>query len=106
MYQIRTQTGVLGYAEDPQFCYLLSSGSAQVVHPYERERARGLIYRGTIYNLPGHSDFEGAETANANECDVGILLTDMSAAQADTDALLIDQEIRLAELELGLDGEV
>ena len=75
MYQIFTQSQVLGYADDPRFCYLLPSGSPQVVHPKDKDKATGIIYTGTVYNLPGHSDFEGAETATAAECDAGYVLT-------------------------------
>ena len=75
MYVISTANEILGYADDPQFCYLLPSGSPQVIRPKDRDMATGIIYGGAIYNLPGHSDFEGAETATAAECDAGYVLT-------------------------------
>ena len=84
MYQIFTQSQVLGYADDPQFCYFLPSGSPQIVRPSERDKATGLIYGGTVYNLPGHSDFDGAETATAAECDAGAVL---NALQEQNNAL-------------------
>lgn len=74
MYQISTQTQILGYTETPEFCYLLPSGSPQVVHLKEKDKATGIIYHGVIYNLPSHDDFEGAETATATECDAGSIL--------------------------------
>lgn len=113
MYQISTTNEILGYAEVPEFCYLLPSGSPQVVHPKDKDKATGIIYAGTIYNLPNHDDFEGAETATAAECDAGYVLTHQAeqiaaheAVEADTDALMVDHEMRLVELELGLNEGV
>lgn len=82
MYQILTETGIIGYTETPEFCYLLPSGSPQVVRLNDKDRATGIIYQGTVYNLPGHSDFDGAETATVVECDGGFLLTDQAARLA------------------------
>lgn len=83
MYQIRTARQILGYADDPRFCYRLPSGSPQIVRPSERDKATGLIYGGKVYNLPGHSDFDG-ETATAAECDAGAVL---NALQEQNNAL-------------------
>lgn len=68
MYQITTSNGVVGYAETVDYCYKLPSGSPQVIGPKERKRgidATGIVYAAGVYNLPGHSEFEGAETASA-----------------------------------------
>lgn len=74
MYQISTAKEILGYAEEPQFCYLLPSGSPQVVRLKDRDKATGIIFAGTVYNLPNHDDFKGAETATAAECDGGTVI--------------------------------
>lgn len=107
MYMITNSTGTIGYTDSPEWCYKLSSGSPQVVR--DRSQATGVIYQGTVYNLPGHSDFEDAETATVSEIDSGRALTELlgkvtqAAADADDrDELLVDQEYRLTLLELGL----
>ena len=118
MYQISTQSGVVGYTDAPTYCYKLRSGSPQVIGRKERARgetATGVVHGGTVYNLPGYSDFD-AETAAVSEIDAGAVATAqrgqiiaqveranaIEAAQADADALSVDHEIRLAMLEHGL----
>ena len=70
MYQITTQSGVVGYTETPEYCYKLSSGSPQVLRFRDRAKAAGVVFAGKIYNLPGHADFD-AETATVSEVDGG-----------------------------------
>lgn len=112
MYQISSATGVVGYTAAPDYCYKLPSGSAQVIGRKERARgevATGVIFGGVIYNLPGHSEFEGCETATVAEIDEGVVLNEQQrriaaaeATEADEDALSVDHELRLTMLELGL----
>lgn len=83
MYQITTQDTLLGYTDNPEFCYFLPSGSPQVVRLKDKDQATGIIYQGAIYNLPGHGDFEGAETATVAECDAGSLLTEQERQLAE-----------------------
>lgn len=114
MYQIATKKGPLGYAEAPDYCYKLPSGSAQVIGRGEKRRgetATGVIYGGTIYNLPECFDFEGAETAFVSEVNAAEILNGQAArlagyeaAEADLDALTVDHELRLSLLELGVEG--
>lgn len=87
MYQISTKVGVLGFAENPDYCFKLPiSGAPQVIGRRERARretATGVIYHGSIYNLPGHNDFDG-ETVMVSEIDAGTVLNaqrDAIAAQ-------------------------
>lgn len=78
MYQITANGAFLGYTDSPEYCYKLPSGSPQVIGYVERGNgavATGIIFQGTVYNLPEHSDFEGAETAYVSEVDEGIILT-------------------------------
>ena len=112
MYQISTAIGVVGYADVPDYCYKLPSGSAQIIGRKERARgevATGVIFEGVIYNLPGHSEFEGCETATVAEIDEGVVLNEQQrriaaaeATEADEDALSVDHELRLTMLELGI----
>ena len=111
MYQISTKDGVVGCADAVTCCYRLPSGSPQVIGRKERARGEtptGVIYGGAVYNLSGHADFD-AETAAVSEIDggrrlseQGALLAAHEAAAADTDAMLVDQELRLTLLELGV----
>ncbi len=83
MYQITKADELAGYTDNPEFCYLLPSGSPQVVRLKDKDQATGIIYQGVIYNLPGHNDFKGAETAMAIECDAGALLTEQERQLAE-----------------------
>ncbi len=113
MYQITTENGVIGYAEAVDYCYKLPSGSAQVIGSKERGQgavATGLVYGGTVYNLPDHNDFDGAETASAQKIDAAVVLNAQAAEiaarkaeETDLDAMAVDHELRLAMLEIGGD---
>lgn len=84
MYQISTNSGVIGYTDAPTYCYKLPSGSPQVIGRKERARgetASGVIHGGTVYNLPGHDDFD-AETATVSEIDTGAVATQQRDAIA------------------------
>lgn len=112
MYQIISNNESLGYTDSPEYCYKLPSGSPQVIGRKERDAgavATGVIYQGVIYNLPGYDEFDG-ETAYVNEVDEGTVITQqaeriqaLADAGADTDAMTVDQELRITMLELGLD---
>ena len=112
MYSVHTSTAILGYITEPTYCYKLPSGSVQVIGRKERARgevATGVIFQGVIYNLPGHSEFEGCETAAVVEIDDGVVLNEQQrriaaaeATEADEDALSVDHELRLTMLELGI----
>ena len=114
MYQITTASGVIGYTETVGYCYQLSSGSPQIIGRKERARgetAVGIIYGSSVYNLPGHDNFEGAETAWAVEVGAAAALNGQlenlarqETAQSDLDALTVDHELRLSLLELGVEG--
>ena len=76
MYQITLNGVFIGYADSPEYCYKLPSGSPQVIGPIERANgavATGVIYGGTIYNLPGYDDFDG-ETVYISEVDEGVII--------------------------------
>lgn len=111
MYSVHTANQTVGYTDKPDYCYLDGS-SPHIIGRKERARgevATGVIFQGVIYNLPGHSDFEGCETATVAEIDEGVVLNEQQrrivaaeAAEADEDALSVDHELRLTMLELGL----
>ena len=86
MYQITKADVLIGYTDNPEFCYLLPSGSPQIVRPKDKDQATGIIFQGVIYNLPGHDDFDGAETATVTERDAGSILNAMMAASDAIDA--------------------
>ena len=63
MYKILTdQNKLLGYAAQPNYIKVTPGGYVPCV-PVE---AVGLTYQGTVYNLLGHSEIEGAPTAYAS----------------------------------------
>lgn len=63
MYKILTdQNKLLGYAAQPNYIKVTPGGYVPCV-PVE---AVGLNYQGTVYNLLGHSEIEGAPTAYAS----------------------------------------
>ena len=63
MYKILTdQNKMLGYAAEPNYIKVTPGGYVPCV-PVE---AVGLTYQGTLYNLLGHSEIEGAPTAYAS----------------------------------------
>lgn len=64
MYKILTDTNqVLGYVDKPNYIKLAENGDVLPAVPVE---AVGLNYQGTLYNLLGHNDIEGASTAYAS----------------------------------------
>lgn len=64
MYKILTDTNqVLGYVDKPNYIKLAENGDVLPAVPVE---AVGINYQGTLYNLLGHNDIEGASTAYAS----------------------------------------
>lgn len=63
MYKILTDKNkVLGYAAQPNYIKVTPGGYV----PCAPVEAVGLTYQGTVYNLLGHSEIEGAPTAYAS----------------------------------------
>ena len=64
MYKILTDTNkVIGYVDKPNYIKVAENGDILSAVPVE---AVGLNYQGTLYNLLGHNDIEGASTAYAS----------------------------------------
>ena len=64
MYKILTDTNkVIGYVDKPNYIKLAEDGDILSADTVE---AVGLTYQGTLYNLLGHNDIEGASTAYAS----------------------------------------
>lgn len=64
MYKILTDTNqVMGYVDKPNYIKIAENGDILPADPVE---AVGLNYQGTLYNLLGHSEIEGAPTAYAS----------------------------------------
>ena len=63
MYKILTdQNKLLGYVSQPNYIKKTTGGYV----PCAPVEAVGLTYQGTVYNLLGHSEIEGASTAYAS----------------------------------------
>lgn len=63
MYKILTDTNkVIGYVDKPNYIKI-KNGDYVPSTPLE---AIGINFQGTLYNLLGHSDIEGASTAYAS----------------------------------------
>ena len=63
MYKILTdQNKLLGYTAQPNYIKVTPGGYV----PCMPVNAVGLNFQGTLYNLIGHSDIEGASTAYAS----------------------------------------
>lgn len=100
MYQITTESGVLGYVETVSYCYKLASGAPQIIGPKERARGAigtGLVYNSAVYNLPGHGEFDGAETAWIREVDAANALNRMSQLLAQEEEVSSIVFVALAE---------
>lgn len=85
MYKILTDTNqVLGYVDKPNYIKLAENGDILPAVPVE---AVGLNYQGTLYNLLGHNDIEGASTAYASMVTDGELNAMKENAEQQTTAL-------------------
>ena len=103
MYQITTSSGVIGYADQIDYCCKLSSGSPQVIGKVEREAGMtptGIVFGGTVYNLPDHDDFEDSDTAYITKIDAANVLNEQKreikaeqSARVDIENALCDADI-------------
>lgn len=101
MYKILTdQNKLLGYVSQPNYIKVTPGGYVPCV-PVE---AVGLTYQGTVYNLLGHSDIEGAPTAYASMVTDGEMLQIANAKNSQTvngmESLLGHEQTRQEALEL------
>ena len=85
MYKTLTDTNqVLGYVDKPNYIKLAENGDILPAVPVE---AVGLNFKGTLYNLLGHHDIEGAATAYASMVTDGELNAMKENAEQQTTAL-------------------
>lgn len=112
MYQITVNGAYLGLTDSPEYCYKLPSGSPQVIGYVERGNgavATGIIFQGTVYNLPEHSDFEGAETAYVSEVDEGAIIAqntkDIAQEKANIGGQRVDRPYKVGEF-ITVDGKL
>lgn len=101
MYKILTdQNKLLGYVSQPNYIKKTAGGYTPCV-PVE---AVGLTYQGTVYNLLGHSEIEGAPTAYASMVTDGEMLQIANAKNSQTvngmESLLGHEQTRQEALEL------
>lgn len=79
MYKILTDKNkTLGYAAQPNYIKKTPGGYA----PSAPVEAVGLTYQGTVYNLLGHSEIEGAPTAYASMVTDGEMVAQMNLTNA------------------------
>lgn len=106
MYRlIREDTGeLIAYIEEPVWNRWNPSSHCYIGVKSERE-AQGVAYQGIPYQLFGHESYEsGNEEATAiiKEMDAGPMLQEQEEAMRDADEMMVDQELRLTMLELGI----
>lgn len=101
MFRIRGIKGGATYAMTEKPTYIKQSENGCFVLCKEEE-AQGIAHKGTPYHLLGRQEMEGVETVMLEEMDAGEMLVSIAQAAADTDAMTVDQELRLTMLELGL----
>ena len=93
MYKILTDTNqVMGYVDKPNYIKIAENGDILPAEPVE---AVGLNYQGTLYNLLGHSDIEGASTAYASmvtETELLQILNSSTTATVNALATLLGEE--------------
>ena len=93
MYKILTDTNqVMGYVDKPNYIKIAENGDILPADPVE---AVGLNYQGTLYNLLGHSDIEGASTAYASmvtETELLQILNSSTTATVNALATLLGEE--------------
>lgn len=93
MYKILTDTNqVMGYTDKPNYIKIAENGDILPAEPVE---AVGLNYQGTLYNLLGHSDIEGASTAYASmvtETELLQILNSSTTATVNALATLLGEE--------------
>lgn len=101
MYKILTDKNkTLGYAAQPNYIKVTPGGYV----PCAPVEAVGLTYQGTVYNLLGHSEIEGAPTAYASMVTDGEMLQIANAKNSQTvngmESLLGHEQTRQEALEL------
>lgn len=112
MYQITdTESGLLGYADEPRYIKIKPSSGAYV--PTTKEEAEGVAFLGMPYNLDNKPPMrEGLRTVIVSEKDSGeILLGEIEDVEAETgdalcelDAGLEDVKDALCEIDEILEG--
>ena len=100
MYKITRDGATLAMTEAPTYIKQAENGCLILC---TEEEAQGVANAGTPYNLLNRQPMEGVEiTVALEEADAGEMLASITQATADTDAMNVDQELRLTMLELGL----
>lgn len=91
MYKILTDTNeVMGYVDKPNYVKIAENGDVLPATPVE---AVGLNYQGTLYNLLGHSDIDGASVVYASmmtDAEFNTMIQDSQQQTTDLQLALID----------------
>lgn len=101
MYRIITTEGTeLGLADSVLFIKKSTDGTLIEV---SREDAIGLAYKGTAYNLPGHTEIEEAKTAVAVQVSAAQIMQEQTVLteklQANMDYLAMMSDVDIDETE-------
>lgn len=100
MYKIKKDGATVAMTEATTYIKQAENGCFVLC---QEEEAQGVAHAGTPYNLLNRQPMEGVEdTVTLEEVDAGAMLAEIVQATADTDAMTVDQELRLTMLELGL----
>lgn len=94
---------VIGITSNPNYITQSDNGSFVLV---DKRAARGVAFEGSPYNLLGEKPMDRAVgTVYLVEKDEGDAIFQSSQAQADSDALSVDHELRITMLEMGVNTD-
>lgn len=104
MYRIiKTDGTELGAVDSVLY---IRTGSSGDYAPTTREKATGVAYNGTVYNLVGHNEIPDAETVVVSATDTGDYMTPLSVNArteqgiTDLDIANIEAQQMITELDL------
>lgn len=102
MYKIinHETEAALAMTERPNYITRADNGCFVLCRP---EEATGIAWEGIPYALLGQEMEGAAGTVLLSEVDGGQELQALSEAAEDTDAMMVDQELRLTLMELGVE---
>ena len=99
MYQIIKRDGsTVGCTEQPRYIRRAENGCYVEA---ERQNAVGIAFEGTVYNLFGHSEIQGAPEVLLTERDAGPAILSSELTGSDHDEAIAELTERIANLEIG-----
>lgn len=101
MYRIIKDGVSVGMTATPTYIKRAENGCYVLCPELE---ASGFVVGETVYHLLGRPELKGVPTAFLIEVDSGTELAGAQKCAADSDAMNVDQELRLTMLELGVNN--